>query len=210
MSLMGVDWLMSLDPHWYSTIYGLILVVGQGLSALSFAVAVLALMAPREPMNSVLRTMHFHDLGKLMLALVMLWAYFSFSQFLIIWAGNLPEEIPWYLRRFHGGWRYIGLFLVLFHFILPFLLLLSRGLKRKPRTLGALAAWVLFVRLVDLFWIVRPEFFHPGLDLHWLDIALPVGIGGIWLGTFFSQLRTRPLLPVGEPEVIEILAEARA
>ena len=126
MSLAAVDWLMSLEPHWYSTIYGLITVVGQGLSALAFAVAVLAILAPREPMDAVLRATHFHDLGKLMLALVMLWAYFSFSQFLIIWAGNLPEEIPYYLRRgSHGGWQYLSLALVVGHFILPFCLLLS-------------------------------------------------------------------------------------
>jgi len=152
----------------------------------------------------------FHDLGKLMLAFVMVWAYISFSQFLIIWSGNLPEEIPWYLRRFTGGWRFVGLFLVVFHFALPFLLLLSRGLKRRPRALGLLAAAMLAVRVVDLFWIVRPEFFHRGLDLHWLDLTLPIAIGGVWLGVFAWQLKSRPLVPLGEPEVQEMLAEAHA
>jgi hypothetical protein len=206
ITFMSVDWSMSLDPRWFSSIYGLLFMIGQALSALTFCIVVISRIGSERPLSTVASADTIHDLGKLMLAFTMVWAYFSFSQFLIIWAGNLPEEIPWYLRRFHGGWRYVGLFLVLFHFVLPFLLLLSRGLKRRPRTLGALAAWVLFVRLVDIFWIVRPEFFHPGLDLHWLDLALPVGIGGIWLGVFFSQLRTRPLLPLGEPELIEILA----
>jgi hypothetical protein len=206
ITFMSVDWSMSLDPRWFSSIYGLLFMIGQALSALTFCIVVISRIGAERPLSTVASADTIHDLGKLMLAFTMVWAYFSFSQFLIIWAGNLPEEIPWYLRRLHGGWRYVGLFLVLFHFVLPFLLLLSRGLKRRPRTLGALAAWVLFVRLVDIFWIVRPEFLHPGLDLHWLDFALPVGIGGIWLGVFFSQLRTRPLLPLGEPELIEILA----
>jgi hypothetical protein len=206
ITFMSVDWSMSLDPRWFSSIYGLLFMIGQALSALTFCIVVISRIGAERPLSTVASADTIHDLGKLMLAFTMVWAYFAFSQFLIIWAGNLPEEIPWYLRRLHGGWRYVGLFLVLFHFVLPFLLLLSRGLKRRPRTLGALAAWVLFARLVDIFWMVRPEFFHPGLDLHWLDLALPVGIGGIWLGAFFSQLRTRPLLPLGEPELIEILA----
>jgi hypothetical protein len=141
---------------------------------------------------------------------VMVWAYISFSQFLITWSGNLPEEIPWYLRRFHGGWRYVGLFLVLFHFAVPFLLLLSRARKRRPATLGAVALWILAVRVVDLFWIVRPEFPHTGLWLHWMDVTLPIGIGGLWLGMFARELKTRPLLPLGEPEVRALLAEAGA
>ena len=210
ITFMSVDWAMSLDPRWFSTIYGMLFMTGQALSALSFCIVVVSRLAVERPLSVVASADTIHDLGKLMLAFVMVWAYISFSQFLIIWSGNLPEEIPWYLRRFTGGWRFVGLFLVVFHFALPFLLLLSRGLKRRPRALGLLAAAMLAVRVVDLFWIVRPEFFHRGLDLHWLDLTLPIAIGGVWLGVFAWQLKSRPLVPLGEPEVQEMLAEAHA
>ena len=207
MSLMGVDWLMSLDPHWYSTIYGLILVVGQGLSALSFAVAVLALMAPREPMNSVLRTMHFHDLGKLMLALVMLWAYFSFSQFLIIWAGNLPEEIPYYLARLQGGWKYLSLVLVFGHFILPFCLLLSADLKKRPNLLARVAWFIIAIRLYDLIWLIAPGFNQGAFPISLANVGIPLLLAGGWLFLFAGQLRKHALLPVNDPYFKNMLAQ---
>jgi hypothetical protein len=210
ITFMSVDWSMSLDPRWFSTIYGMLFMVGTALSALALCIVVISWMAMERAVMAVADAETIHDLGKLMLAFVMVWAYISFSQFLIIWSGNLPEEIPWYLRRFQGGWRFVGLFLVLFHFAVPFLLLLSRGLKRRPQTLGLVALTILVARVVDLFWIVRPEFPHTGLGLHWLDLTLPVAVGGVWLGVFARQLRTRPLLPLGEPEVRAILLEAGA
>jgi hypothetical protein len=206
MSLGAVDWIMSLDPHWYSTIYGLILVVGQTLSALSFSVAVLALMAPREPMNQVLRTMHFHDLGKLMLALVMLWAYFSFSQFLIIWAGNLPEEIPYYLERLTGGWKYLSLALVFGHFILPFCLLLSADLKKRPNLLARVAWFIVAIRLYDIIWLVAPGFNHGGFPITLANIGIPLALGGGWVWLFAGQLRKMPVLPINDPYFKHMLA----
>ena len=206
MSLAAVDWIMSLDPHWYSTIYGLILVVGQSLCALSFSVAVLALMAPREPMNQVLRAMHFHDLGKLMLALVMLWAYFSFSQFLIIWAGNLPEEIPYYLERLTGGWRYLSLALVFGHFVLPFCLLLSADLKRRPNLLARVAWFIVAIRLYDIIWLVAPGFNHGGFPITLANIGIPLALGGGWVWLFTSQLRKMPVLPINDPYFKHMLA----
>jgi hypothetical protein len=173
-------------------------------------VVVISRIAVDRPLSVVTNADTLHDLGKLMFAFVMVWAYFSFSQFLIIWSGNLPEEIPWYLRRFQGGWRLVGLFVVVFHFAVPFLVLLSRGVKRRAKTVGMVALWILAVRALDLFWLVRPEFPHTGFDLHWLDVTLPIGIGGVWLGMFARQLKTRPLLPLGEPEVREMLAAAGA
>ena len=205
-----IDWVMSIDPSWISTIFGLSFLIGQVLSALCFAVVVERVLFRYKPMSELLKPEQVHDHGKFMLAFIMVWAYFSFSQFLIIWSGNLPEEIPWYLRRFQGGWRAVGLFLVVFHFAVPFLVLLSRGVKRRAKTVGMVALAILAVRVVDLFWLVRPEFPHTGLDLHWLDFTLPIGIGGVWLGVFAQQLKTRPLLPLGEPEVREMLAEAGA
>ena len=210
ITFMSVDWSMSLDPRWFSTIYGMLFMIGQALSALALCIVLISRIGEERPLSAVANADTLHDLGKLMLAFIMVWAYFSFSQFLIIWSGNLPEEIPWYLRRFQGGWRLVGLFLVVFHFAVPFLVLLSRGVKRRARTVGMVAFAILAVRVVDLFWLVRPEFPHTGLDLHWLDVTLPIGIGGVWLGVFAQQLKTRPLLPLGEPEVREMLAEAGA
>jgi hypothetical protein len=207
MSLAGVDWLMSLDPHWYSTIYGLTLVVGQALSALAFSVAVLAMLAPREPMNHVLRAMHFHDLGKLMLALVMLWAYFSFSQFLIIWAGNLPEEIPYYLARLEGGWRYLSLFLVFGHFALPFCLLLSADLKKRPNLLARVAWFIIAIRLYDTIWLVAPGFNQGAFPISLANVGIPLALGGAWVVLFAEQLRKRALLPVNDPYFKQMLAQ---
>ncbi len=218
---MSVDWIMSLDPHWFSTIYGILFMGGQGLSAMAFTIAVIVLLSRTEPMSRVIAPAHLHDLGKLMLAFVMLWAYFSFSQFLIIWSANLPEEIPWYLKRMGGGWGYVGLGLIFLHFALPFVLLLSRDLKRNGRTLIAVALAVIVMRLVDLFWLIGPlghndpaEAGHyvgqPAiLHLHWLDAVAPIAVGGIWVAIFLWQLQTRSLLPLGEPYLAEALEHGR-
>ncbi len=194
----AIDWVMSLEPHWYSSIFGILIIGGQALSAMAFIIAVAVLLAQHEPLSGVLLPSHFNDLGKLLLTFVMLWAYFAFSQLLIIWSGNLSEEIPWYLHRLHSGWRWVGVLLILFHFALPFVLLLSRDLKRNARALALLAVGVIFMRLVDLFWLTAPEFWPGSFHLHWMDIAAPVGIGGVWLAVFAWQLRGWPLLPIGD------------
>lgn len=199
VTLASIDWVMSLEPHWYSTIYGVIFLIGQGVSTLAFVIIVAALLANRKPLADLIATRHFHDLGNLLLAFVMLWAYVAFSQFLLIWAGNLPEEIPWYLHRTNGGWKWIGLFLIVFHFAVPFLLLLSRRIKRGIRAISTLAIAMIFIHLVNLFWIVAPAFHQKGFYLHWLDIVAPVGVGGIWIAAFVWQLQKRPLLPLDDP-----------
>ncbi|HTM25098.1 MAG TPA: hypothetical protein VL225_07875 [Vicinamibacterales bacterium] len=206
MSLAAIDWLMSLDAHWYSTIFGFIMVAGQALCALSFAVAILAIVVEREPMNGVLRAGHFHDLGKLMLAFVMLWAYFSFSQFLIIWAGNLPEEITFYLSRLQHGWQAVSLLIVVGHFVLPFCLLLSADLKRRPRLLARVAWFIVAIRLVDIIWLVAPNFNQGGMPITLANIGIPVGLAGIWLFLFAGQLRKRALVPFNDPYFKEMLA----
>jgi hypothetical protein len=205
MSLAAIDWTMSLDPEWYSTIYGLIQVVGQGLNALAFGVAVLALLAPREPMNHVLRASHFHDLGKLILALVMLYAYFSFSQFLIIWAGNLPEEIPYYLERLQNGWQPVTLFLVVGHFFLPFCLLLSRDLKRRPNLLARVAWMIVGIRMLTDVWLVAPAFNKSGVPISLANIGIPLCFGGVWVWLFAQQLAKRPLVPINDPYFRDML-----
>ena len=216
ITFASVDWAMSLNPHWYSTIYGMLFMVGQALSALAFVIVLIALAGDEAPLDAVISKESVHDLGKLLFAFVMLWAYVSLSQFLIVWSGNLPEEIPWYVQRLSGGWQYVALLLVFFHFLLPFLLLLSRDLKRNARALALVAAGVFAVRLLDLFWLVAPDFqghaesVAQGLAVHWLDLAAPVFLGGVWLVAFDRELRSRPLLTRGDPELQEILAENHA
>ena len=208
VTFAAVDWLMSLQPHWFSTIYGVWLMGSMGLSALAFLIVFSVWLWRREPMNEVLRPGHFHDWGKLMLAFTMLWAYFSFSQFLIIWSGNLPEENIWYKQRITGGWGAIAILIVVFHFAVPFLLLLSRDLKRNPRQLVFVASLMIVMRLVDLFWQVEPGFApeHQAPAFYWMYLAAPLAIGGIWFWLFLGELKKRPLLPVNDPYLAEALA----
>jgi hypothetical protein len=207
ITFASFDWLMSLEPHWFSTIYGVLIIGGQGLSALAFLIIVLVWLSRRPPLDRIVAQSHFHDLGNLMLAFVMLWAYFSFSQYLIIWSGNLPAEIGWYLHRLQTGWRAVGLVLILCHFAAPFIVLLSRTVKRRPDLLVKVAIGILIVRLVDLFWLIAPEFHQNGISVSWLDVALPLTLGSLWLGCFIRQLRGRAILPLHDPEFDEALGD---
>lgn len=203
VSFMAIDWVMTLDPHWFSTIFGLLFVVGWGLSALAFTIAILAWLSDKEPMNRILGKRHFHDLGKLMLALVMVWAYFNFSQYLIIWSGNLPEETPWYLTRMKGGWGVMGVILIVFHFAFPFLVLLNREYKRTGKWLAVMAVFILVMRLIDLYFLIGPSpmfgSHDAGFHISWMDFAAPIGIGGIWLWWFLSELKGRTIVPYNDP-----------
>jgi len=205
ITFASFDWLMSLEPHWFSTIYGVLIMGGQGLSALAFLIAVLVWLSRRSPLDRVIVPAHFHDLGNLMLAFVMLWAYFSFSQLVIIWSGNLPEEISWYQHRLQTGWRLIGLALVVFHFAVPFVLLLSRVMKREGSLIVRLAIGMLIIRLVDLYWLIAPEFHVGGVAVSWLDVLLPLAMFTFWLACFVWQLRGRAILPIHDPEFDEAL-----
>jgi hypothetical protein len=204
ISFAVIDWVMSLQARWISTIYGLLFVAGEALSAFCFAVVIESILGKRKPISQYLTDTEIHDHGKFMLTFVMVWAYFNFSQWLIIWSGNLPEEIPWYVRRLNGGWEGVGLFLVVFHFAVPFALLLSRQLKRKARTLVWLASWLIFMRIVDIFWHVEPAS-HPTFHVSWLHFTIIAGIGGLWMAYFFHNLRSRPLLPVNAPQTLRLL-----
>jgi hypothetical protein len=206
ITFASVDWVMSLDPEWFSTIFGLLTVAGYGLSAFALTIVVLAMLTTTPPVSNVIAARHFHDLGKLLLAFVMLWAYLSFSQFLIIWAGNLPEEIPWYVRRLHGPWAPVAILMLVGHFMLPFMLLLSQDLKKRPGLLAKVAMFVLAMRLVDVIWLVGPQFRHDVFPIHWLDITLPVGLAGVWLFLFARNLRSRALLPINDPYFKEAFA----
>ena len=209
VTFAGIDWVMTLEPEWFSTIFGLLVMAGFGLTAFAFAIFTAVWLRGHAPLAEVYQPRHFHDHGKLLLAFVMIWAYFSFSQYLIIWSGNLPEEIPWYLRRLKNGWQYVALGLIVFHFALPFVLLLSRELKRAARLLGTVALLVLAVRVLDLFWTIAPSVAAAShgtpADAHAAPVVgyvlcfvLPVGLGGLWVWYFTRELVKRPLLPLGD------------
>lgn len=204
VSFAAIDWTMTLDPHWFSTIWGLLYVIGWALACFSFVIALFAALSDKEPLNKILGKKHFHDIGKLMLALVMVWAYFNFSQFLIIWSGNIPEETPWYLKRMEGIWGAVGIVLIVFHFAVPFLILLSRDIKRNAKYLALIGVFILLMRLLDIFYHIAPS---PNateggadMDMFWiLYIVGPIAVGGIWIWSFFGELQKRPMMPAMDP-----------
>jgi hypothetical protein len=207
VTFAAIDWTMTIDPHFFSTIWGLLFVASWGLSSFAFSIVILAWLSKFPPMDGIVGKRHFHDLGKLQLALVMVWAYFNFSQFLIIWSGNIPEETYWYLERMQGGWGVVGVLLIVLHFAFPFLVLLSRDVKRNAKWLSVIALFVLLMRFVDLYYIIGPApriATHGGRlplleSLSWMDFVAPVAVGGIWLWYFLGELKKRPLVPVNDP-----------
>ena len=204
VTFAGIDWVMSIEPHWFSTIFGAIFIVNQVLNTFAVMIFVVCYLTTKEPMKGVVSTQTYHDLGSLMFAFNMFWAYVSFSQLLIIWSANLPEEISYYTKRLNNGWEYVGLAVFLFHFCVTFILLLNRPIKRNPKLLSKVAMWVIAMRLLDLIWIIQPGFSTAvengvpvsHLNLHWLNIAAPVGVGGIWMWFFAMQLKKRPIEPL--------------
>jgi hypothetical protein len=215
-SFASFDWIMSRDPHWFSTIYGALIIVGQGLVTLAFQIIILTWLARRKPMSDALTTTYLHDLANLMFGFTVLWAYMSFSQYLIIWSGNLPEEIMWYLHRMQGGWTAMAVTLVIFHFAAPFFLLLMRGIKRNPGLVRKVAMLVIVARVLDLFWLIAPETEHEGGPislmgaLSWQTVVVPASLVALWVGLYMMQLRQRPLLPVNDPQFDEALGSALA
>src|SRR5438270_6254961 len=204
VSFAAIDWVMSLDPSWISTIFGLVILIGQVLAAMCFAIVVERILFNYKPMSEMLTPDFVYDHGKWMLTFIMVWAYFNYSQWLIIWAGNLPNEITYYLRRLNGGWGYVGLFIVIFHFAVPFGILLSRPFKRNIRKLVWLAVWLMVMRYLDLYWIIEPNF-SKTFNFTLSDLVVPVAIGGLWLAFFFRNLAALPLLPLYDPSAVEVL-----
>ncbi len=195
MNFASTDWVMSLDPKWYSTVFVEVFAAGQFLSALALVTALLALFARDSSLGELIPTKAFHDLGNMLLAFVIFWTYVSFSQFLIIWSGNLPKEISWYLERSHGGWQRLAVILVLCQFFIPFALLLSRAAKRNRERLAWIAGWIFAANILSNFWQVAPSFHPAGFYVHWLDFTLLVALGGFWFALFFHFLKQEPLLP---------------
>jgi hypothetical protein len=205
MTFAAIDWVMSLSPHWASTIYGFMFVAGQAISAMSLMILIVVMLSYSEPFSHYIQERHLHDLGKLLFAFNMLWAYFSFSQLLIIWSGNQPEEITFYHERLQGAWGYVAVGVLLLHFFIPFLILLSHDLKRNRRLIPIVACWMIAMRVLDIFWLTRPEFTTHALPNLW-DVACVLGLGGLWFWFFAGQLKLRPLLPLGEPKLAEAIA----
>jgi len=196
-----VDWIMSLEPHWFSTIYGAMFLIGEMLESFAFVIALVIILSEKPPLKDYMTKQHLHDLGNMMFAFMVLWAYLAFSQFIIIWSGNLPEEIPWYLRRLNGGWGWVALTVIAFHFFAPFGLLLMRKLKRNAGRLLKVCLMMIVIRVVDVYWIIEPSFYNQQLKIHWMDFVTPVAIGGFWLAAFFWQLNSRPLVPLRDPRL---------
>ena len=206
MTLAAFDWLMSITPHWYSTIYGLYVIIGQAVSAMAFVALMALVLGDGDSPAIPFQARHLHDYGKLLFAFVCVWAYFGYSQFIIIWSGNLPEETTFYTSRLNGAWKATTVVLVLLHYALPFALLLSRDRKRSAKALAPIAVLLLLARWLDLHWLVAPAFSKDAFTLHWLDLAAPLALGGIWLFLFTLRLKARPLLPANEPFLKEALA----
>jgi hypothetical protein len=201
LTFASVDWMMSLEPHWFSTMYGISFIVGTLLSAMAVMISVLVRTSRIAPVSGVVTPMHFRDFGNLLLAFTMLWAYTGFSQFMLIWYANIREEAPWYLARIQHGWGIVAVILIVFHFFLPFFVLLLRAVKDQARLLGIVALLVLAMRFVDYFWLIQPAFRHGGeshFALHWTQIASLLGVAGVWLALFLRGLKRRSLLPMQE------------
>jgi hypothetical protein len=210
MSAAAIYWVMSLDPTWYSSVYGLLFLVGQAYQVLALAIIVVISLSKGEPFKTILRQTEQHDLGSFTFAFVMLNIYLAFSQFLIIWSGNLPEEIPWYLDRVTGGWGVIITLDFIFHWLIPFVLLLSRDLKRNKKRLVRVCQWMVFAKAFDLFWLIEPNFKDAARNLHFswgiLEYAaVPVAMTAFWVAYFCAQLKARPLVQTNDPHLAEIL-----
>ncbi|SDF71008.1 hypothetical protein [Terriglobus roseus] len=215
LTLVAIDFVMALDITWYSTMYGLIFLVGQGYAVLALGVNTTIRLSLYEPLKTILRKTEQYDLGKFMLAFVMLNIYLSFAQFLIIWSANSPEEIPWYLNRIGGGWWVFTSLDFIFHWVVPFCCLLSRSFKYDNRKMLGLTMWMMFARCFDLFWLIEPNFPDAARNFHlsagiFAYITVPVAIGGIWLYFYFTNLASRPLLALNDPHTAEVLEPEHA
>ena len=207
LTFASIDWIMSLDPQWHSTMYGITFIVGCGLSAMAFVTFFLSRLADTEAMRGILKPMHLRDLGNLLLTFVMFFAYVQFSEFLLIWYANLHSEIPYYLARITGVWGAIGICIIVFHFFLPFFMLLVRRIKDNPQTIGLVTVIVLVMRYVAIYWLIEPSW--SGAQFHYSIWSLTslVGIGGVWLWAFINQLKGQTIIPIHETWVDEAIRE---
>lgn len=205
LTFASFDLLMSRDPHWFSTIFGVYYFAGSFLGFYSLLALFLHLLQSKGLMKETITVEHYHDIGKYMFGFTVFWAYIAFSQFMLIWYGNIPEETIWYMRRFEGGWLNASYFLLIGHFIVPFFILIHRSVKRIPSALAAIAVWVLLMHWFDLYWIVMPESIVGQVGLSWIDLAGFVGMGGLYLAGFAFFIGEKSLIPKGDPRLEESL-----
>ena len=200
-----LDWIMVLEKDWYSTVFAPQVIIGQILVAFAFCTVMLSFVRPYVPWRGVVKTEHFHSLGNFLLAFTMMWAYLAVSQLIIIWSGNLPHEIEWYLHRVAGGWKPVAIFLGVFHFAVPFLVLLGRENKEDVRLLRGLAVGFLFVHAVEVFWQVEPSHSQTGFNVSWMHFTTFFGLGGVWVAAFLARLKNHASLPVNDPRFEEAI-----
>lgn len=208
-TLATTDWGMSLDPEWFSSMYPTTLMVEGMVAVFAWSILALAYMKSRKLLPYTLPIDRLHDIGKFMFAFSVVWAYVNFSQLLIIWSGNIPEETPWHYYRMNNGWQIPGLMLLIGHFFVPFLGFMSRHPKRNLFFSSLMAGWMVFMQFVFVFWVVMPSFFKEGFHIHLLDITALVGLGGLWVALWARTLKSRPLLPPNDPRM-ELLARQSA
>ncbi len=206
ISFAAVDWTASLETRWASTMWGFLFVAAEGLTALSILILAMTWLSRREPMADLLSEDHFHDIGKMLFADLMLWAYFAFCQYLIVWSSNLTHEISYYLARTRTSWGWVGVVLIFFHFFIPMLLLLNRNLKRNAYSLSAVAVLILVMQYLDLIWIVIPAHYRQGFRIQWMNVTTPLGLGGLWFWAYLRELPRRPLVAATAPEFEMALA----
>jgi hypothetical protein len=199
VTFASIDWIVSLEKDWYSTMFGVIVGGGQILVAFAFAVLLLAIFQNQPPFAGVVEKVHYHHLGNLLLTFVLFWTYVSFGQLLIIYSGDLPNELHWYLHRVAGSWKIVIAVIALFHFFLPFFLLLFRGVKKSVPAIATLSALLIMVHIVDSYWLVMPTLHQSGIVVNWMDFTAPVGVGGLWVTCFLWHLKRAPLLPAKDP-----------
>lgn len=195
------DWLMSLDAHWYSTIYGAYVFAGTVTAVISFTTLVALYLRKQGILADVITLEHYNDLGKLAFAFTIFWAYMAFSQYFIIWYANIPEETIWYQHRWAGSWKIVSLSLVIGHFVLPFILLMPKLMKRRLGFLAGISLWLLLMQWVDLYWLVMPNATPEGAIVSWIDLVAMAGVGGVFVWMFWRRLVSQPLIPVGDPRL---------
>ncbi|MFQ5453733.1 MAG: hypothetical protein ACE5D6_06060, partial [Candidatus Zixiibacteriota bacterium] len=199
ITFSSFDWLMSLDAHWFSTIFGVYIFSGAFLAILSFLVLIMAYQRKNNVLSDIITVEHYHDLGKFIFAFIIFWAYMAFSQYFLIWYSNLPEENYWFLYRWDNSWEAVSMIIIFGHFVIPFVILLTRASKRNIRFLVFMAGWILVMRWIDLYWLVMPTHYRDGLHFSWLDITTFIGIGGLFLWFFWRRYTTNALVPVNDP-----------
>lgn len=201
------DWLMSLEPAWFSSMFGPLFMIGQGLTTITFCIILMRLLALHSPFKEIVKPVHFHDLGNMAFAFTILWGYMSISQYLIVWCANLPEETFWFLERQKGGWQWVAMWLAVCNFFIPFFIMLFRNSKLQPRFILWVALWIISMRVADLYWVVGPTFRKSPLPVSWVDFACFLGVGGIWVSLCIWQFRSRPLLPQGDTRFSHLFSQ---